>query len=148
GDRDRLDRVERLDGGGALLVVEHRELAEDISGPEVGERDGPAVDVLAHGPGVAAADDVAGVARVALAEDHLLGREPPQDRDVRDAAQVLRCQLREDGHLLEQPDDLLRSGHPEESLCASGVGPEAPGYGAGAMTRAIVLASLIVVCVL
>ena len=46
-DRDRLDVVERLDRRRAALVVEHRQLAEDVAGAEVGERDRAAVDVLA-----------------------------------------------------------------------------------------------------
>ena len=73
-DRDRLDVVERLDRGRAPLVVEHRQLAEDVAGAEVGERDRAAVGVLADRAGVAGADDVAGVALVALAEDDLAGR--------------------------------------------------------------------------
>ena len=34
-DRDRLELVERLDGRRAALVVEHRQLAEDVAGAEV-----------------------------------------------------------------------------------------------------------------
>ena len=70
----------------ALLVVEHRQLAEDVAGPEVGERDRAAVDVLADRAGVAAADDVARVGRVALAEDHGAAGEVARDGDVGDAA--------------------------------------------------------------
>ena len=38
-DGDGLHLVERLDRGRAQLVVEHRELAEDVAGAEVRERD-------------------------------------------------------------------------------------------------------------
>ena len=54
--------VERLDRRRAALVVEHRQLAEDVAGAEVRERDRAAVGVLADRPRVAAAHDVAGVA--------------------------------------------------------------------------------------
>ncbi len=70
-DRERLEVVDRLDGGRAPLVVEHRQLAEDLAGAERGERDLAAVGVLADRPRVAAADDVARVGGVALAEDRL-----------------------------------------------------------------------------
>src|SRR3712207_729233 len=76
-DRQRVQRVEGLHGRRPALVVEHRELAEDVAGPEPRERDGPAVGVLAQGAGVALGDDVAGVALVALAEDDLVGGEAP-----------------------------------------------------------------------
>ena len=46
-----LGRLERLDGGRAQLVLEHRELAEDIAGAERRERDRAPVAVLAHGAG-------------------------------------------------------------------------------------------------
>ena len=56
-------------GRRAALVVEHRQLAEDVAGAEVRQRDRAAVGVLADGAGVPGADDVARVALVALAED-------------------------------------------------------------------------------
>ena len=46
-DGDGLHVVERLDRGRAQLVVEHRQLAEDVAGPEVRERDDAPVGVLA-----------------------------------------------------------------------------------------------------
>src|ERR671914_374836 len=51
----------REDGGGAALVVEHRQLAEDVSGTERGERDLAAVRVLAQRAGMAGVHDVAGI---------------------------------------------------------------------------------------
>ena len=86
--RQRLDVVDRLDGGRALLVVEHRQLAEDVAGAERGQRDLAAVAVLADGARVAGADHVARVRVVALAEYRLAGREAPRVREVGHAAQV------------------------------------------------------------
>jgi hypothetical protein len=60
-DCDRLDLVDRLHGGRPPLVVEHRQLTEDVPGPEGRERDRAAVGMAAHGAGVAGAHDVAGV---------------------------------------------------------------------------------------
>ena len=102
-DRDRLDVVERLDRRRSALVVEHRELAEDVAGAEVGERDRAAVGVLAHRARVAAAHDVARVARVALAEDDLSGGEAPRDRDVGDAPQVVGPSASKHGHPASRP---------------------------------------------
>ena len=67
--------VERLDGGRAALVVEHRELAEDVARAEARERDHATVGVLADRAGVAGAHDVTRVRVVALAEDDLLAVE-------------------------------------------------------------------------
>ena len=55
-------------------------------GPNERERDRAAVGVLAHRAGVTAADDVAGVAVVALAEDDLRRLEAARDGDLRDTA--------------------------------------------------------------
>ena len=60
-DAEHVERVDRLDGGRAALVVEHRQLAEDVARAERGEGDLAAVGVLADGAGVAGAHDVAGV---------------------------------------------------------------------------------------
>src|SRR5919107_845593 len=87
-DGDRVDRVERLDCRRAPFGVEHGQLAEDVARAEVRERDRAPVDVLAHRARVAAADHVAGVALVALAEDDLLGVEAARHRDLGDPAQV------------------------------------------------------------
>ena len=57
-DRERLDLVDRLDRGRAALVVEHRQLAEDVARPEGGQRDLAPVGVLADGACVAVADHV------------------------------------------------------------------------------------------
>jgi hypothetical protein len=117
-DGDRLDRVERLDRRRAPFGVEHGQLAEDVAGAEVRERDRAPVDVLAHGARVAAADDVAGVALVALAEDDLLRVEAPRHRDLRDPAQVLGPERLEHGHGAQQRDAVLQPRHGRQSLSA------------------------------
>jgi hypothetical protein len=53
-DRDGAHVVEGVDGGRAALVVEHRQLAEDVARPELREGDRAAVGVLADGAGVPA----------------------------------------------------------------------------------------------
>src|SRR4051794_13056942 len=68
-DGERLHGVDGLDGRRAPLVVEHRQLAEDVARAEGGEGDRPPVGMLADRARVAGADDVARVAGVALAED-------------------------------------------------------------------------------
>ena len=111
-DRDRLDVVERLDRGRAPLVVEHRQLAEDVAGAEVRQRDRAAVGVLADRAGVAGAHDVARVRLVALAEDHALtGLEPARD-----------------GHL----DHALRSSG--ASVSKTGTCPSSPALSSAAAT--------------
>ena len=110
-DGDGLHVVERLDRGRAQLVVEHRQLAEDVAGPEVRERDDAPVGVLAHGAGVAGAHDVARVAGVALAEDDVVAGERARNRDLDHTLQVLGCQRLEDRHLTQESDALLCSGH-------------------------------------
>src|SRR4051812_22159639 len=87
-DRKRLDAVDRLDGRGALLVVEHRELAEDVARPEVRQRDRAAVGVLADRPRVTGADDVARVAGVALAEHDVARGEPAGHGELGDLLEV------------------------------------------------------------
>ena len=77
------DLVERLDRGRAQLVVEHRQLAEDVARAEVRQRDHAPVGMLADRARVAGAHDVARVAGVALAEDHVMpgeGRAAPPPR--------------------------------------------------------------------
>ena len=63
-----LRRLDRLDGRRAALVLEHRQLAEEVVRAERRERDRAPVARVAHRPGAAGADHVTGVARVALAE--------------------------------------------------------------------------------
>ena len=63
--------LERLGRGRARLAAEHGQLAEDGARAELGQRQGAPVHVLAPDAHRAAADHVARVARVALAEDHL-----------------------------------------------------------------------------
>ena len=110
-DGDRVHVVERLDRGRAQLVVEHRQLAEDVARAEVRERDDAPVGVLAHGAGVAGAHDVAGVAGVALAEDDVVAGERARNRDLDHALQVVGRQRLEDRHLPQESDALLCSGH-------------------------------------
>ena len=103
-DRDRLGVVERLDRRRAPLVVEHRQLAEDVAGTEVGERDRAAVGVLAHGASSAVAHDVTRAALVALAEDDLSGYELARNRDFRHARKLVLAQLGEHGDGAKQRD--------------------------------------------
>ena len=86
---EHLEVVGRLDGRRAPLVVEHRELAEDVAGAERGQRDLAPVRVLADRARVAGVHDVAGVRVVALAEYDLAAREAPRHRHVGDATQVV-----------------------------------------------------------
>ena len=109
---EQLGVLGRLDAGRARLAVEHRELAEDRAGPEVGERDRPAVGVLAGHPAASVADDVAGVPGVALVEDAGVGRKAARDRDLGDALELGLGQLREQRHSPQQLDDAFASvGH-------------------------------------
>jgi hypothetical protein len=66
--------------------------------------------VLAQGAGVAAGDDVARVALVALAEDDLVRREVARHRHLRDLREVLAAQSLEDRDPAEQLDDVLTRG--------------------------------------
>jgi len=109
-NRDHDHVVERLDGRRAPLVVEHRQFAEDVPGPEVRQRDRAPVGMLAHGARVAAAHDVARVARVALAEDDLAGAETARDGDVLDAQQVLVAERLEHRDARQQLVGVVRSG--------------------------------------
>src|SRR3954452_18715878 len=70
-DREGLERVDGLDRGRAALVVEHRQLAEEVARAERRQRDRAAVWMLADRPRVPDLDDVARVAGVALPEHHL-----------------------------------------------------------------------------
>ena len=132
-----LEVVGRLDGRRAALVVEHRQLAEDVSRPERGERDLAAVRVLADGARVPGADDVTGVRVVTLAEHELAGAEAPRHRDFGDAAQVLVRELLEHGHAAQQRGRLLSArGHDRPQHVTglrAAVRPcQAPARGAGA----------------
>ena len=89
GQRQQLAVVERLDAGRAHLAVEHRQLAEDVAGAEVGERDRPPVGVLAGDPEAAAADDVAGVGVVALVKDAGAAGKGARHGDPREAVQLV-----------------------------------------------------------
>ena len=113
-DRQHLERLDRLDRGRAALVVEHRQLAEDVAGAERGERERAAVRVLADGAGVAGADDVARVRGVALAEDDLAGREPRAGaRPPRSARGPRAARSAKHGHARQQLDTVLCArGHP------------------------------------
>ena len=97
-DRQRLEVVGRLDRRRAPLVVEHRQLAEDVAGPERRERDLAPVGVLADGARVAGAHDVAGVGVVALAEDGLAAVEARAARRPRRPLEVRGPELLEHGH--------------------------------------------------
>jgi hypothetical protein len=97
-------RLDRFHGRRAQLVLEHRQLAEDVTRPERRQRDRASVPVCAGGAGVALADDVAGVAGVALAEDDLTGLEAARHRHLGDSLQVADRERGEHGHPAEQLD--------------------------------------------
>src|SRR4051812_6496595 len=112
-DGERFDAVDRLDGRRAAFVVEHRQLAEDVAGAEGRQGDRAAVRVLADGARVAGADDIARVARVALAEDDVTCRKPAWDSQLRDLAELARAEGLEDRDAREEGDRLVvrRRGH-------------------------------------
>ena len=93
-------------GGRAALVLEHRELAEDVAGAERRERDRAPVAVRADRARVALADDVAGVAGVALAEHDLLRRELARHRHLGDPLEVAALERRERRDPSEQLDNV------------------------------------------
>ena len=91
-------------GGRAALVLEQRELAEDVARAERRERDRAPAGVLAHRAGATGANDVAGVARVALAEYDLARLERARDGEVGDPLEVFALERREHRHAREQLD--------------------------------------------
>jgi hypothetical protein len=103
---DHADPLNRLDRRRAALVLEHRQLAEDVAGAERRERDRAPVAVRADRPRVALANDVAGVARVALAKHRLPRLERSRHSHFCDSLQVGPLQRREHGHSPEQLDDV------------------------------------------
>ena len=80
-------QLDRLDGGRAQLILKHGKLAEDVAGPEAGERDRAPVVVRAHRARMPLAHDVARVAGVALAKDRLTGLGKPRGT----ASSAIRC---------------------------------------------------------
>ena len=107
--RDHVGRLDRFHGRRAPLVLEHRELSEDVARAEARQRDRAAVSVVTRGARVAATHDVAGVARVALAEHDLAGLEAPRHRQLGDPLEVAGHERGENGHPPEQLHDLLRA---------------------------------------
>ncbi len=103
---DDARRLDRLDRRRAPLVLEHRELAEDVARAERRERDRAPVAVRAHRARVPLAHDVAGVARVALAEHRLPRLELARHRDLGDALQIGGLERRERGDATQQLDYL------------------------------------------
>ena len=101
-DRDRAHVVDRLDGGGADLAAEHRQLAEDLARAQVGERDRAPVRVLAGDARLAPLEHVARVAGVALAQDDRARRVAARHRDARDLLQLGLRQLGEQRHAAQQ----------------------------------------------
>src|SRR6185312_14401139 len=118
--RDRLDRVERLDRRRALLVLEHRQLAEDVARAEVRERDRAAVHVIADRARVTMFDDVAGVALVALAEDDLARLPGARHRHLRDVRELLGTERLERRDAREQRDRVLHARRRHTSYVSGG----------------------------
>ena len=86
--RQQLDLAERLDAGRADAAVEHRQLADELAGPEGGQRDRAAVGVLARHPDLAGADHVTGVAAIAFVEDPGALRERARNGDLGDPLEL------------------------------------------------------------
>ena len=94
--------LDRLDGGRAELVLEHRQLAEEVARPEGRKRDRAPVAMLADGARVALANHVAGVAGVALAEHDLARLEAARHRQLGYPLEVAHHEGGEHGHPPEQ----------------------------------------------
>ena len=100
--RDHVALLDRLHGRRAALVLEQRELAEDIARAERRERDRTPAGMLADRASMAGANDVAGVARVALAEHHLPRLERTRNGEVGDPLEVLGLKRGEHRHACQQ----------------------------------------------
>ena len=99
----RLDRFHRRR---ALLVLEQRQLAEDVARTERCERQRAPTRVGADRPCSPRAHDVARVARVALAKHDLSHVEVTWHGELRDPLQVLAHQRREHRYPPEELDRL------------------------------------------
>src|SRR5256885_6090379 len=99
--------VDGLDRGRAALVVEHRQLTEEVARTEGGQRDRPPVGMLADGARVAAAHDVARAAGVTLPEDDLPRLEAARHGELGDARQLARAERLEDRDAREEGDGLV-----------------------------------------
>src|SRR5262249_25360931 len=97
-------RLDRLHGGRAALVLEQRELAEDVARAEPRQRDRAPVAVRSNRSRATLAHDVAGVAGVALAEDHLIRLEPARNRELGNALQIGALERGEHGYATQQLD--------------------------------------------
>ena len=93
------------------LAAEHRQLAEQRAAAQLGERDHAAVLVLAGEHDCAGAQQVAGVARVPLPEDHLAALPVARHRDLRERQQLALLEPREHLGAGEQAGGLLPVGH-------------------------------------
>ena len=105
---------ESFDAGRAHLAVEHRQLAEDVTVAERGQRDRAPVGVLPGDPEAAVADDVAGIGVVALVEDPGRGGKGTGDGDAREALQLALLEVGEERHAAQQlnrPLPLLTISH-------------------------------------
>jgi hypothetical protein len=94
--------LNRFNRSRAALVLEQRQLAEDVTRAERRERDYAPTGVLACRTGATGADDVAGVARVALAEHNLARLKRARNREIGDPLQVLVFERGEHRHAREQ----------------------------------------------
>ena len=94
--------LDRFNRGRAALVLEQRQLAKDVTRPERRERDYAPTRVLACRTGATGADDVAGVARVALAEHNLARLKRARNSQVGNPLQVLDLERGEHRHAREQ----------------------------------------------
>ena len=98
--------LDRFNGCRASLVLEQRQLAEDVTRPKSRQRDRAAVAMGADRAGAAFAHDVERVAGVALAKHHLAGSEAAGHSELRDAFEIAALERGEHWHPPEQLDDL------------------------------------------
>ena len=99
--------LDRLGRGRARLAAEHRQLAEQHARAQLGERDHAPVLVLAREHHGARAQQVAGVAHVALAEDHLAPFPVPWNGYLGHLVQLARLEIAEDLGAGEQSSRVL-----------------------------------------
>ena len=103
--------LDRLGRRRASLAAEHRELPEEPARAHLGERDHPAVLVLAREQHRTRANQVTGVAGVPLAEQDLAPLPAARHGHLRELLELARVQSREDLGVREQPGRLLSRGH-------------------------------------
>src|SRR5262245_18375993 len=109
--RDGARGLDDLRGGRALLSAEHRELAEQLAGAQLRQRDHAPIRMLACEHDGTRAEQIAGVADVALPEDHLAALPVPRDGHPGHFLELAALDLAEHLRLGQQPDRFVHGGH-------------------------------------